>query len=165
VVFVSHDRYFIDKLATRVFEIGGGEVNVFPGNYEDYLWRKSGKEIDLTLPGLPDLVAERIVPHHARTDDHARVSPDAAPAVKTKRVNPLRLQEMKDRCREIEEQVARLEAEIEGYGQESAHFKSAEESVRLAKLIEQGREEIARLMREWEETAKVVEEQEVEGVD
>jgi predicted RNase H-like nuclease (RuvC/YqgF family) len=70
---------------------------------------------------------------------------------------------MKDRCREIEEQVARLEAEIEGYGQESAHFKSAEESVRLAKLIEQGREEITRLMREWEETVKVVEEQEVEG--
>jgi hypothetical protein len=31
--------------------------------------------------------------------------------------------------------------------------------VRLAKLIEQGREEIARLTREWEETAKAVEEQ------
>src|SRR5271165_3936305 len=40
VVFVSHDRYFIDKLATRIFEIGGGRVEVFPGNYEDYLWRK-----------------------------------------------------------------------------------------------------------------------------
>ena len=40
VVFVSHDRYFIDKLATRVFEIGNGRVEVFPGNYEDYLWRK-----------------------------------------------------------------------------------------------------------------------------
>src|SRR5215471_17686236 len=40
VVFVSHDRYFIDKLATRVFEIGNGHVEVFPGNYEDYLWRK-----------------------------------------------------------------------------------------------------------------------------
>ena len=35
VVFVSHDRYFIDKLATRVFEIGDGRVEVFPGNYED----------------------------------------------------------------------------------------------------------------------------------
>ena len=33
VVFVSHDRYFIDKLATRVFEIGDGRVEVFPGNY------------------------------------------------------------------------------------------------------------------------------------
>src|SRR5215831_8327929 len=43
VVFVSHDRYFIDKLATRIFEIGDGRVEVFPGNYEDYLWRKEGK--------------------------------------------------------------------------------------------------------------------------
>src|SRR5207248_448886 len=40
VVFVSHDRYFIDKLATRVFEIADSAVDVFPGNYEDYLWRK-----------------------------------------------------------------------------------------------------------------------------
>ena len=50
VVFVSHDRYFIDKLATRIFEMGNGEVNVFPGNYEDYIWRKEGKKIDLNLP-------------------------------------------------------------------------------------------------------------------
>ena len=49
VVFVSHDRYFIDKLATRVFEIGEGEVRVFPGNYEDYLWRKQGKPLELDL--------------------------------------------------------------------------------------------------------------------
>src|SRR5204863_62040 len=42
VVFVSHDRYFIDKLATRVFEIGDGRVEVYPGNYEDYRWRKEG---------------------------------------------------------------------------------------------------------------------------
>src|SRR6266581_4410109 len=42
VVFVSHDRYFIDQLATRVFEIGSGRVEVYPGNYEDFLWRKQG---------------------------------------------------------------------------------------------------------------------------
>ena len=126
-------------------------------------WRKSGKEIDLTLPGLPDLVGERVAARHKH--DAAPAAPAApqhepAPAAKVKKVNPLRLEQMKDRCREIEEQVARLEAEIEGYGQESAHFKNAEESVRLAKLIEQGREETTRLMREWEETSKIVEENE-----
>src|SRR5258706_6047822 len=42
VVFVSHDRYFIDNLATRIFEIEDGHVHVYPGNYEDYLWRKAG---------------------------------------------------------------------------------------------------------------------------
>ena len=37
VVMVSHDRYFIDRLATRIFEVGATKVNVYPGNYEDYL--------------------------------------------------------------------------------------------------------------------------------
>jgi ATP-binding cassette subfamily F protein 3 len=143
-----------------VFEIGGGEVNVFPGNYEDYLWRKSGKEIDLTLPNLPDLVGERGRAQHPRDPGNAPTAPVTAAKTKSKRINPIRLQRMKDRCREIEEQVARLETQLEGYGQELAHFRSAEDSSRLSRQIEQGREEITRLMREWEETAKVVEEQE-----
>src|SRR5262249_21163689 len=42
VVFVSHDRYFIDKLATRIFEVEDGGIHVYPGNYEDYVWRKEG---------------------------------------------------------------------------------------------------------------------------
>jgi len=42
LVFVSHDRYFIDKLATRIFRSGRRPRHGFPGNYEDYLWRKSG---------------------------------------------------------------------------------------------------------------------------
>jgi ATP-binding cassette subfamily F protein 3 len=42
VVFVSHDRYFIDNLATRVFEVEERRVHVYPGNYEDYLFRKAG---------------------------------------------------------------------------------------------------------------------------
>ena len=42
VVFVSHDRYFIDRLATRVLEVEGGKVTSHEGNYEDYLrWKKA----------------------------------------------------------------------------------------------------------------------------
>ena len=42
VVFVSHDRYFIDRLATRVLEVEGGAVTSHEGNYEDYLrWKES----------------------------------------------------------------------------------------------------------------------------
>src|SRR6202162_6143863 len=40
VVLVSHDRYFIDRLATRVLEVEGGRVTSHEGNYEDYLrWK------------------------------------------------------------------------------------------------------------------------------
>src|SRR5208283_1037673 len=41
VVFVSHDRYFIDRLATRVLEIENGAITAYEGNYEDYLRRKA----------------------------------------------------------------------------------------------------------------------------
>jgi ATP-binding cassette subfamily F protein 3 len=40
LVFVSHDRYFVDKLATKVVEIGGGQAIVYPGNYEEFLWSR-----------------------------------------------------------------------------------------------------------------------------
>jgi ATP-binding cassette subfamily F protein 3 len=40
VIFVSHDRYFIDRLATRVLEIENGTINSYEGNYEDYLRKK-----------------------------------------------------------------------------------------------------------------------------
>src|ERR1017187_8507326 len=92
VVFVSHDRYFIDKLATRVFEIGDGNVNVFPGNYEDYLWRKEGKEIDLTLPGRSGLVGERVQSRHEHQGGAPAAVAQAIPSpAKMKRVNPIRL--------------------------------------------------------------------------
>src|ERR1700735_3277125 len=44
VLFVSHDRYFIDGLATRVFEVEDRRVHIYPGGYEDYLYRKQGGE-------------------------------------------------------------------------------------------------------------------------
>jgi len=41
VVFVSHDRYFIDRLATRVLEVENGVIAMYEGGYEDYLRKKA----------------------------------------------------------------------------------------------------------------------------
>src|SRR5580693_6397643 len=62
VVFVSHDRYFIDKLATRVFEIGDGKVEIYPGNYEDYLWRKQGRAATIAETPRPSITSSAAVP-------------------------------------------------------------------------------------------------------
>ena len=40
VLIVSHDRYFLDKIATKIIEIDCGHVHVFAGNYSDYAVKK-----------------------------------------------------------------------------------------------------------------------------
>ena len=43
IIFVSHDRYFIDRLATRVLEVENGAITAYEGNYEDYLRKKESR--------------------------------------------------------------------------------------------------------------------------
>ena len=113
IVFVSHDRYFIDKLATRVFEIGNGKVEVFPGNYEDYLWRKQNAVAQeqsgtaMTGTEAPAAGAQTSAPTNGIPKPG---SVEAEP--RQKRVNPIKLRQFKDRAKEIEEEITRLEAGI-----------------------------------------------------
>jgi ATP-binding cassette, subfamily F, member 3 len=54
LIFVSHDRYFVDKLATKVFDIGHGDAVVYPGNYEEFLWsRKHPPSLLRSFPPSP----------------------------------------------------------------------------------------------------------------
>jgi ATP-binding cassette subfamily F protein 3 len=45
LVFVSHDRYFVEKLATKIIEVGHGDAVVYPGTYAEFLWSKAQQEI------------------------------------------------------------------------------------------------------------------------
>jgi ATP-binding cassette subfamily F protein 3 len=42
LVLISHDRYFINRVATSIGEVGGGRVEVFPGDYDAWLEKKPG---------------------------------------------------------------------------------------------------------------------------
>jgi ATP-binding cassette subfamily F protein 3 len=155
VVFVSHDRYFIDKLATRVFEIGNGQVEVFPGNYEDYLWRKEGKAgatPDLALSSVPDRA-----PAAAETTHDAALKTE--PEAKQKRLNPIKLKQMKERLQELEEEIARFEAAIATAETALQNFVSVEETQRQTELLERSKSDIERAMNEWEELGQSLEAQ------
>ena len=143
VVFVSHDRYFIDKLATRVYEIGGGEVHIYPGNYEDYLWRKSGKQIDLELPvnGVPVPVLE----------------PQPVTVEKKLRLNPLKLQKLKDRCSTVETEIAAAEDEIASLETELSNYRGADETIRITTRLDERRHSLEALMAEWEALSAEIE--------
>jgi ATP-binding cassette, subfamily F, member 3 len=141
VVFVSHDRYFIDKLATRIFEIEDGHVHVYPGNYEDYLWRKQGGP-------------EAMLAHNGPV---APAAPTTPPNKHKPRVNPMRVEKMRGRLHEVEQQVSALESEIQQHEAALADFTSVEETVRLNELVTARRKELAARVAEWEELSAELE--------
>jgi ATP-binding cassette subfamily F protein 3 len=144
VIFVSHDRYFLDQLATRVFEVAEGEVRIYPGNYEDYLWRIGAQTRSLD--------AGPSVPAEPTLEDVPMLSRGGKP-----RVNPIKLRQMRDRQSQIERETAELEAEIAGHEHELASYRGAEESRRRAEAIEQARAALEKLTAEWEEVTAAIE--------
>ncbi|MGB9240308.1 MAG: ABC-F family ATP-binding cassette domain-containing protein [Terriglobales bacterium] len=150
VVFVSHDRYFIDKLATRVFEIGDGKVEIYPGNYEDYLWRKQGRAaVAAGTPKLPVVSSTSSSSSVPGNGDRAPVADASEP--KGKRLNPIKRQQMEDRLHEIEEEIARAEAAIASCETGLQSFVSAEETQRQTLELARSKSDLQSLMTEWEE--------------
>ncbi|MCZ2079132.1 MAG: ABC-F family ATP-binding cassette domain-containing protein [Bryobacteraceae bacterium] len=144
VIFVSHDRYFIDKLATRVFEVGDGAVCVYPGNYEDYQWRKQAQAEPPPAFAVEEELAQAASPE-----------PDG---VKPKRLNPIRLRQLHEQCSSLEERISRAEAEIAESEASLAVFVSVEETLRLTQLVEARRAELESLMQEWESVSAQIQE-------
>jgi ATP-binding cassette subfamily F protein 3 len=155
VVFVSHDRYFIDKLATRVIEVENGNVHSFPGNYEDYVWRKQGGPDRLT--GGAQTVEQETTPVAVPAVQPVMVKAAADPRPQDRRLNPIKLRQMKDRRRAIEDEVTRLEVEIADYEAALSNYRSAEESQQIGDLLNARRSDLEALLAEWEEVAQTIE--------
>jgi ATP-binding cassette, subfamily F, member 3 len=88
MIFVSHDRYFVDRLATKVIEVGGGQAPLYPGGYEDFLyWKKQQAEgAAAPLPTPP----KKPVPH---LREHAASAAPAAPPAASRRKDATASQE------------------------------------------------------------------------
>jgi ATP-binding cassette subfamily F protein 3 len=73
IVFISHDRYFINRIATVVVEVAHGALTRYPGSYDDYL--------DATTRGV-DVTARASGPGHAPALPEAKVAAERAQAPK-----------------------------------------------------------------------------------
>src|ERR1035438_3887034 len=150
VVFVSHDRYFIDRLATRVLEVEGGTVTSHEGNYEDYLRWKSladgSLSVESTAKELPPVAIKDVASAAIGEDAEADEAKD-----RPRRLNPIKQKQMEERCAFLEEEVPRIEAAIAHTEEELGVYVSATETQRLTTLAEELREQLAALTAEWED--------------
>jgi ATP-binding cassette, subfamily F, member 3 len=175
VVFVSHDRYFIDRLATRVIEVENGVITTYPGNYEDYLRKK--EELAIRTAGAEVAVPNENRTHLARSRQaelpfsareagaHNRAisgntivieggddGPDPVAANgRPKRLNPIKQKQMEERCAFLEEEIPRVEASIAHTEEQLGIYVSAAETQRLSELATALREQLGSLTAEWED--------------
>ncbi len=150
MVFVSHDRYFIDKLATRVFEIGDGRVEVYPGNYEDYRWRKEGG-----AEKLQEAVRGSTASSQPTNGNKPQVVAEPAEP-RSKRLNPIKRKQMEERVRELEAEISRTESAIAGCEAALQNFVSAEETARQTQELAAHRTALQSHLSEWEDLAQAL---------
>ena len=114
VVFVSHDRGFIEELATKVLHLEPGKFKYYPGNYQYYIEQvekqSAGENLSLGLGHSPENSAKQNESSSSSNGNALRNVPEAASETK------LSWEEQKKRDaekRKVEKEVSKLEAEIE----------------------------------------------------
>ena len=145
VIFVSHDRAFLDALATRTFEIRDGELRIFSGNYEDFLRQTSG------LASHPETRPAPSTGSALSAASPTAVKLEEDTPAKTRRINPIRLRQMQERCAELEEEIPRLESAIRTVDEEMGTYRSQQQHEEQFAQAQRLREEHTALLSEWEE--------------
>jgi ATP-binding cassette subfamily F protein 3 len=135
LIFVSHDRYFIDRLANKTVEIGGGEGVLHLGTYEELLWRKAqaaaaatgaaskatghpradgqGNANGRQVAGPRDAAASQAGPNvdtRKEREERKRASAEAKRAERERRALDARIAELEARIAEREQAIKQIEA-------------------------------------------------------
>jgi len=142
LVVISHDRYFINRIATSIAEVGGGRAELFPGDYDTFLERH--------------VVAE---PAGAEADSAGReVKRDSKRAEAEDRNRRYREKKAReDRMRPIEDEIARLEArekEIDALQADPEVYRDPVRSKTLARERAEIASRLDLLYTRWEEFAE-----------
>ena len=165
VIFVSHDRYFLDRLATKVLEVKDGGVVIYPGNFAEYVRDKEeqeGRAAQVQTSVADRQAAPPIQLASSNGVAHASVDvgrDEEAGKEKVKRLNPIKLKQMEERCAFLEEEVPRIEASIAHTEGALGNFVSVAETERQSALLEELRAQLGTYTTEWEDLMMALEEQ------
>ena len=177
LIFVSHDRYFVDRLATKIIEIGAGAAVVYPGTYEEFLWSRKNRQLEAIAPKPEGAGAKRETapsrgdaggarrerpteggnakkaaapPTDGRTPRPGREEQiEARRAKKEADARKRRIEELEARIAEREEEIKTLEARMSAAGFYENHATSKPVIDRHQALMW----EVGDLMNQWESLA------------
>lgn len=146
LLFVSHDRYFINRVATKVLEISEEGSTLYLGDYDYYLEKKAELEELARMKEEEAQEKTTVVVEKAPANDY-----------QAQKANQKELRKLIRRITEIENQLEEIEAREEEINQAMLATNEASELIDLQKELDELTEQQETLMLEWEELSEKVE--------
>jgi len=149
IVFVSHDRFFADRLATQIWEMQEGRVTIFQGNFQDYDYAKRLQAS--ATPGAAQLAAQGTGDSAPSTREQ-RKEQRRREAEARNHQNALRRKQEKE-CAALEEKIHEIEAEIQTLETQLASGEFVRDENKMAELSRRYKQRLKlrdRLYAEWE---------------
>lgn len=146
LLFVSHDRYFINRVATKVLEISEEGSTLYLGDYDYYLEKKAELEELARMKEEEAQEKTTVVVEKAPANDY-----------QAQKANQKELRKLTRRITEIENQLEEIEAREEEINQTMLATNEASELIDLQKELDELTEQQETLMLEWEELSEKVE--------
>ena len=138
LLFVSHDRYFIDSLATKVWAIEEGVLIPYLGNYTDYRTRRHRIVLDVPAPVTKKTVTNT-----------KPAPPPTPPKASNKKGSKVKVRTAEDVERDVEKAEAQVKSLEEALSQ-AALNADAVQLTQLSAEYEQARAHVEELFAEWE---------------
>ena len=158
IVFVSHDRWFVDRIATQMLEIRDGKAELHEGNYSDFVRRK--KEILApSQDGSPKRDDLQWGPGDAVFSSKGKKSGGRAPAAPRRPDRAAERRRLKNQriLSDLEESIDRLEEEIRALDLSLSNpdvFRDGEKARQVKSAREQAKRTLEAKLWEWEETSR-----------
>lgn len=124
LIFISHDRYFINKLSNTIFELSNKKMNKFLGNYDYYIEKK--------LDEKEDIVRKVSISKEVKKDKNSK-----------KKKNPIKIKIIEDDIEDLDGKIEILKLEMEKF---STDFIKLNELLKEKEILEEKHD---RLMDEW----------------
>jgi ATP-binding cassette subfamily F protein 3 len=161
LIIVSHDRYFVEKLATKIIEIGHGEALVYPGTYREFLWHKKALDSGLSSSAAPKAEKPRPKAESPKPADKGRETKDERQETRDERKRAEAERRRAQRAAEtLQKRIATLEAriaereatvkELEAAMSAPGFYDDREASKRVVDQHQSLMWEVGDLMSQWE---------------
>lgn len=138
LMIISHDRYFLNKVANKIFVMGNGGIKEYLGNYQYYIDKKKQMEL------LEEASKEEFVVNKTQLKQERKKEREIRKAIKDK----------KQGIHALEKKIESLEKQIEGYENlmcEADFYKDADKALEITEEYEDTKKELSNSITQWEE--------------